>query len=69
MITVNNQQYEFMERMTITGLIDFLQNQHGMSTTALLVAVNDVIISPAAVDHVFINDGDILKIRNLPMGG
>lgn len=69
MITVNSQQYDFCENMTITRLIDFLQNQHGMSTSALLVTVNDKIISPAVIDKVFINDGDILKIRILPIGG
>ncbi|MBK5244694.1 MAG: hypothetical protein JJE18_06675 [Eubacteriaceae bacterium] len=69
MITVNDQQYEFVESMTIAGLLDFIKIQQVMSTSALLVRVNDEVISPAAVHQVFINDGDILKIRNLPMGG
>lgn len=69
MITVNNQQYEFIEHVTIAGLLDSIQNKHEMSTSALLVTVNDVLISPAAIHQVFINDGDILKTRNLPVGG
>ncbi|WP_373482491.1 hypothetical protein [Acetobacterium sp.] len=69
MITVNNQQYEFIEHVTIAGFLDSIQNKHEMSTSALLVIVNDVLISPAAIHQVFINDGDVLKIRNLPVGG
>ncbi|PKM61712.1 MAG: hypothetical protein CVU99_02210 [Firmicutes bacterium HGW-Firmicutes-4] len=69
MITVNNQQYEFLEHVTIAGLLQVIKNKNEISTSALLVIVNDVIICPAAIYQVFIKDGDIIKTRNLPVGG
>lgn len=69
MIVFNNQEFDAIKNITLAQFIDLMKAQHVIENTALLITVNNELITPSAVHTKMINDGDVIKTRNLPMGG
>ncbi|KNZ40906.1 hypothetical protein [Acetobacterium bakii] len=69
MIVFNNKAFDFVENTTIAQFIELMKDQLIIENTALLITVNNQLISPSAIYTKIIYDGDIIKTRYLPMGG
>lgn len=69
MIVFNDKEFDAIKNITIAQFIELMQAQCVIENTALLITVNNQLISPSAVYTKIINDGDSIKTRYLPMGG
>ncbi|AWW27260.1 hypothetical protein ACIZ62_00470 [Acetobacterium carbinolicum] len=69
MIVFNNQEFDAIKNITLAQFVDLMKAQRVIENTALLITVNNELITPSAVHTKMINDGDVIKTRNLPMGG
>lgn len=69
MIVFNNKEFDVIKNITIAQFIELMKEQLVIEDIALLITVNNQLISPFAVHTKIIRDGDIIKTRYLPMGG
>lgn len=69
MIIFNNKEFDVIKNITIAQFIELMKDQLVIENTALLITVNNQLISPSVVHTKIIYDGDIIKTRYLPMGG
>ena len=63
--TINGEEREVAEGLTVDGLLDFL----GVGREGIAIAVNELVVARAAYNQECLRDGDAVEIIKAVAGG
>ncbi|MPW24546.1 hypothetical protein GC105_01900 [Alkalibaculum sp. M08DMB] len=70
MIIFNNQEFEYIDNVTISQFIQIMKDRKVLNShNALLITKNNKLISPSEIYIEKVKDGDIINARVMPVGG